>query len=147
MVSYVCGGVRGAVFVPLPVKLLALVVGPLLVVEGSVVRTDSLVQALGRRNARCRRRTALRAIASAVASMNTPSWLGVAQNLSPKAATSRRPSVGAHYYSSSTVLFPRLGPSSSPLFTIALALPHSPRTHAHLPDLASSRRRAPTSLL
>ena len=46
MVSYVCGGVRGAVFVPLSVELLALVVGPFLVVEGSEVRADSLVQAL-----------------------------------------------------------------------------------------------------
>jgi len=40
------GGVRGVVFLPLPLKLLALVVGSFLVVEGSAVRADSLVQAL-----------------------------------------------------------------------------------------------------
>jgi len=40
------GGVRGVVFLPLPLKLLALVVDSFLVVEGSAVRADSLVQAL-----------------------------------------------------------------------------------------------------
>ena len=40
------GGVRGVVFLLLPLKLLALAVGPCLVVEGSAVRADSLVQAL-----------------------------------------------------------------------------------------------------